>query len=103
MELAIQREMSRALTDTPKAQVNVPNRVQLSTDNARTKTTVAGAMESGRIARALEIKNAASLVGMDIRTRRLTTVRMVRSRSLVNDAVHRRIVMNFFRIIVKRF
>jgi hypothetical protein len=92
-ELVIQQETSLAQTVTSKTRVNVPIHGPSNIDSVRTKTIVVGATESGKIARVLDIKSAASLAGMDIKTQQLTTAPTKTNRFHVNDAVRRQTVM----------
>lgn len=85
-ELAIQQETSLAQMATSNRLVNAPIRDLLSTDNVRTKTIVDGRTESGRTARVLDIKSAASLAGTATKTLQPIIAPMMISRAHVNDA-----------------
>lgn len=80
-------------TDTSNHQLNVPNRDLLNTDSVRTKTIVVGGSENGRTVRVLDIKSAASLVGIVIRILSPTTVPPMWNLHHDNNALHHQIVM----------
>lgn len=85
--------MSLVPTDTSRTRVNVQNNDQLSINSVTTKIIVVGATESGRTARALDIKSAKSLAMTTTKTPQLRIVRTMTSQSTVNDALRRQTVI----------
>lgn len=75
MELAIRRATLRVQTATLNRLMPAPCLDPSSSDNAKTKTIVDGATQSGGTVRAAAIKSAASRVGTTTKVPRPTAVR----------------------------